>query len=114
MLLANITVATKLYTAFPKTALLRIHRDPSKFSLNTLCDALQKFGIYLNGETAKSLQASICHYDPEYNAIAVNNSMKHIMMVIVNLCSKTMMVRVFILIFFILSIYLTHKLSLCK
>ncbi|CAL1686445.1 unnamed protein product [Lasius platythorax] len=91
MLLANITVATKLYTAFPKTALLRIHRDPSKFSLNTLCDALQKFGIYLNGETAKSLQASICHYDPEYNAIAVNNSMKHIMMVIVNLCSKTMM-----------------------
>lgn len=100
MLLANMTVATKLYTAIPETALLRIHKDPSKYSLNTVCDTLRKYGIHLDGETAKSLQASIRHYDPEYNAISVN-SMKHIMMVIINLCSKTMMVKVFTLIFFI-------------
>lgn len=90
MLLANITVAAKLYEAIPKTALLRIHRDPSKYSLNTLCDTLQKYGIHLDGETAKSLQASIRHYDPEYNAVSVDSSMKYIMMVIINLCSKTM------------------------
>lgn len=99
MLLANVTVATKLYTAIPKTALLRIHKNPSKYSLNTVCDTLRKYGIHLDGETAKSLQASIHHYDPEYNAISVNNSMKYIMMVIINLCSKTMTVRVFTLIF---------------
>ncbi|XP_011252572.2 DIS3-like exonuclease 2 isoform X1 [Camponotus floridanus] len=91
MLLANVTVATKLYTAIPEMALLRIHKDPSKYSLNTVCDTLRKYGIHLNGETAKSLQASIRHYDPEYNAISVNNSMKYIMTVIINLCSKTMM-----------------------
>lgn len=91
MLLANMTVATKLYTAFPKTALLRIHKDPSKYSLNSLCDTLQKFGIHLNGETAKNLQDSIRHYEnPENNATTLNNSMKYIMMVIINLCSKTM------------------------
>lgn len=96
MLLANITVAIKLYTAIPETALLRIHRDPSKYSLNTVCDTLQKYGIHLDGETAGSLQASIRRYDPEYNATLNNNSMKYIMMVIINLCSKSMMVRVFI------------------
>ncbi|KAL6425778.1 hypothetical protein ACFW04_009680 [Cataglyphis niger] len=91
MLLANITVAVKLYTAIPKTALLRIHRDPSKYSLNTVCDTLQKYGIHLDGETAGSLQASIRRYDPEYNATLNNSFMKYIMMVIINLCSKSMM-----------------------
>ncbi|KAM0737088.1 DIS3-like exonuclease 2 [Formica fusca] len=90
MLLANITVAVKLYTAIPETALLRIHRDPSKYSLNTVCDTLRKYGIHLDGETAKNLQASIRRYDPEYNATLVNSSMKYIMMVIINLCSKSM------------------------
>lgn len=116
MLLANMTVAKKLYTVFPKTALLRIHKDPSKYSLNTVCDILQKFGIHLNGETAKSLQDSIRHYEnPENNATTVNSPMKYIMMVIINLCSKTMMVRVFhINIFYIISMYSAHIFFLCK
>jgi len=108
MLLANVTVATKLYTAIPKTALLRIHKDPSKYSLNTVCDTLRKYGIHLDGETTKSLQTSIRHYDPEYNAISVNNSMKYIMTVIINLCSKTMMVKIFTLIFFIFYLYIIN------
>ncbi|XP_072748789.1 DIS3-like exonuclease 2 [Anoplolepis gracilipes] len=92
MLLANVTVAEKLYTAIPETALLRIHRDPSKYSLNIVCDTLRKYGIHLDCETARSLQTSIRRYDPEYNnAISVSNSMKYIIMVIINLCSKTMM-----------------------
>ncbi|XP_011696304.1 PREDICTED: DIS3-like exonuclease 2 [Wasmannia auropunctata] len=87
MLLANITVAAQLHSAFPKTALLRIHKDPSKKCLDTVQNTLQNYGIHLNVETAGALQASISRYE---NNSATINSMKHIMMVIVNLCSKTM------------------------
>lgn len=93
MLLANMTVATHLYIAIPKTALLRNHKAPSKHCLNTVRNILQNYGIHLNIETAGALQASIRHYDPENNSV---NSMKHIMMVIINLCSKSMTVRIFI------------------
>lgn len=93
MLLANMTVATQLYIGIPKTVLLRNHKPPSNHYLNTIRNTLQKYGIHLNIETAGALQASICHYDPENNSV---NSMKHIMMVIVNLCSKSMTVRIFI------------------
>lgn len=93
MLLANMTVATQLYIATPKTALLRIHKAPSKHCLNAVRNTLQKYGIHLNTETARALQASISHYDSENNS---TNSMKYIMMVIVNLCSKSMTVRIFI------------------
>jgi len=48
MLLANMTVAVQLYTAIPKTALLRNHKDPSKQCLDTIHNMLQKYGIHLN------------------------------------------------------------------
>jgi len=89
------TVAVQLYTAIPKTALLRNHKDPSKQCLDTIHNMLQKFGIHLNIETAGALQASINHYESENNSVMVN-SMKYIMMVIINLCSKSMAVRIFI------------------
>lgn len=94
MLLANITVATHLHTAIPETALLRIHRNPNKRNLNIIADMLQKFGIHLDVETAGSLQSSIHRYNPEYNPAAVNDQMKSIMMVIIHMCSKTMIVRI--------------------
>jgi len=87
------TVAVQLYTAIPKTALLRNHKDPSKQCLDTIHNMLQKYGIHLNIETAGALQASISHYESENNSV---NSMKYIMMVIINLCSKSMAVRIFI------------------
>ncbi|XP_012533692.1 DIS3-like exonuclease 2 isoform X2 [Monomorium pharaonis] len=89
MLLANMTVAEKLFNAIPKMALLRIHKEPSKHCLNTVYNILQKYGIHLNIETAGALQASISRYEPENNFVAVD-SMKYIMMVIINLCSKSM------------------------
>lgn len=95
MLLANMTVATYLYNTIPETALLRIHKDPSRQCLNTVHNTLQKYGIHLNIETAGDLQASINRYIPENSSVTAN-SMKYIMMVIINLCSKSMTVRIFI------------------
>nr|XP_012226753.1 PREDICTED: DIS3-like exonuclease 2 [Linepithema humile] len=91
MLQANITVATHLHTAIPETALLRIHRNPNMRNLKTVVDMLQKFGIHLDIETAGALQTSIHRYNPEYDPAAVNDRMKSITMVIIHMCSKTML-----------------------
>ncbi|KYN35544.1 DIS3-like exonuclease 2 [Trachymyrmex septentrionalis] len=88
MLLTNMTVAAQLYMAIPKTALLRMHKDPPKQCLSSLHVMLQKYGIHLNIETAGDLQASISRYESENNSTV--DSMKYITMVIINLCSKTM------------------------
>ncbi|UKJ87927.2 exosome complex exonuclease rrp44 [Theileria orientalis] len=45
MLLANISVATKIYERFPKFALLRIHPPPFEEKLNELKRTLQQHGI---------------------------------------------------------------------
>lgn len=95
MLLANMTVATQLFITIPKTALLRIHKEPSKHCINTVHNMLQMYGIHLNIETAGALQASINRYESE-NGFITDNSMKYIMAVIINLCSKSMTVRIFI------------------
>ncbi|XP_077263222.1 DIS3-like exonuclease 2 [Temnothorax americanus] len=87
MLLANLTVAAQLYIKIPKTALLRIHKAPSKHCLNTVHNILQKYGIHLNTETAGALQASIRRYDSENISV---DFMKYVMMTIVNMCSKSM------------------------
>lgn len=89
MLLANMTVATQLFITIPKTALLRIHKEPSKHCINTVHNMLQMYGIHLNIETAGALQASINRYESE-NGFITDNSMKYIMAVIINLCSKSM------------------------
>lgn len=97
MLLSNMTVAAQLYTAIPETALLRIHRDPSQHCLDTVHNILQKYGIHLDIKTAGTLQASIERYEEyEENNSTTVNPMKYIMMVIINLCSKSMTVRIFI------------------
>lgn len=105
MLLSNMTVAAQLYTAIPETALLRIHKDPSQHCLDTVHSTLQKYGIHLDIETAGTLHASIHRYE-ENNSTMVN-SMKYIMMVIVNLCSKSMTVRNFI--FYIILAFLPAR-----
>lgn len=96
MLLANMTVATQLYNAIPETALLRAHREPVKYSLETTCEILRNYGIHLNIETAGDLHTSIQRYEQNLECNinnTVNNSMKYIMMVITNVCSKAMTVR---------------------
>ncbi|XP_006565708.1 DIS3-like exonuclease 2 isoform X2 [Apis mellifera] len=92
MLLANMTVATQLYTMIPETALLRNHREPSKHILTVTKDTLQRFGIHLDIKSSASLHASIRRYEQglenENNETKI--TMKYRMMVINSLCSKAM------------------------
>lgn len=98
MLLANMTVATELYNLIPETALLRNHREPSKHVLNRTQDTLQKFGIHLDVKSSASLHASIkrCEQELETENDDTKATMKYRMMVINNLCSRAMTVRVFL------------------
>ncbi|KOC68745.1 DIS3-like exonuclease 2 [Habropoda laboriosa] len=92
MLLANMTVATQLYDAIPETALLRNHKEPSKYILSMSKDILQRFGIHLDIKSSASLHASIKRYEQEFESESNESktTMKYRMMVINNLCSKAM------------------------
>ncbi|KZC11857.1 DIS3-like exonuclease 2, partial [Dufourea novaeangliae] len=92
MLLTNMIVANLLYNTIPETALLRNHKEPSKFVLSKIKDTLQKFGIHLDIESSGSLHASIKRYkeDLESESNDSKATMKYRMMVINNLCAKAM------------------------
>jgi exosome complex exonuclease DIS3/RRP44 len=67
MLLANISVAGKIYDAFPQTAMLRRHAAPPKLNFEELARQLKvKRGLELRTESSKALADSldIC-IDPE-------------------------------------------------
>ena len=60
MLLANITVASKIYSAFPQYALLRRHAAPPKTNFDELTNQLQiRRGIKLHSDTSKALANSL-------------------------------------------------------
>ena len=60
MLLANISVAGKIYKAFPSTALLRRHAAPPKSNFEELTNQLKvKRGLELRTETSKALADSL-------------------------------------------------------
>lgn len=60
MLLANISVATKIYDAFPQTALLRRHAAPPKSNFEELANQLKvKRGLELHIESSKSVADSL-------------------------------------------------------
>lgn len=60
MLLANITVARKIYDAFPQTALLRRHAPPPKSNFEGLANQLKvKRGLDLRTESSKALAGSL-------------------------------------------------------
>ncbi|KAL3711670.1 exosome catalytic subunit dis3 [Talaromyces marneffei ATCC 18224] len=70
MLLANITVASKIYSAFPQTALLRRHASPPPQNFEQLAAQLQKKrGLHLDvsssGALADSLDRSIGYTSAE-------------------------------------------------
>lgn len=50
MLLANISVATKIYDAFPDLAVLRSHPPPKEFMMDQTVDMLKNFGRKIAGE----------------------------------------------------------------
>jgi len=60
MLLANISVATKIYEAFPQTALLRRHAAPPKTNFELLQNQLRvKKGMELRTDSSKALADSL-------------------------------------------------------
>lgn len=60
MLLANISVACKIYEAFPQTALLRRHAPPPKSNFEELANQLQvKRGLELRTESSKAVADSL-------------------------------------------------------
>lgn len=60
MLLANISVARKIYEAFPQTALLRRHAPPPKSNFEELANQLKvKRGLELRTESSKAVADSL-------------------------------------------------------
>ena len=60
MLLANISVAGKIYSAFPQTALLRRHAPPPKSNFEELANQLKvKRGLEIRTESSKALADSL-------------------------------------------------------
>ncbi len=60
MLLANISVAGKIYETFPQTALLRRHAAPPKSNFEELANQLKaRRGIDLHSDSSKALAASL-------------------------------------------------------
>ncbi|KAL9104120.1 MAG: hypothetical protein Q9163_000922 [Psora crenata] len=74
MLLANISVASKIYSAFPQTALLRRHAAPPTTNFEELSNQLKaKRNISLRTDSSKaladSLDASIDPKEPFFNTL---------------------------------------------
>lgn len=59
MLLANISVAEKIYSAFPHTSLLRRHNSPSPSNFETLNNMLKTKNFSLSIDSSKSLADSL-------------------------------------------------------
>lgn len=74
MLFANISVAAKIYEAFPQTAILRRHGAPPKTNFDELADQLRvKRGLELRTDTSKaladSLDACVDSSEPFFNTL---------------------------------------------
>ncbi|KAG6033760.1 hypothetical protein E4U41_006808 [Claviceps citrina] len=74
MLLANISVAAKIYSAFPQTAILRRHGAPPKTNFDELADQLRvRRGLELRTDTSKaladSLDACVDAREPFFNTL---------------------------------------------
>lgn len=73
MLLANITVAKKIYEVFPHCACLRRHPSPPISNFDPLIKAAESYGIKLNCETnkqvAESLDKAILNENPYFNTM---------------------------------------------
>lgn len=59
MLLANISVAKKIYDSFPQISLLRSHPPPDPKLLRDLNSFCSNYGIKLDSSTSRSLQRSL-------------------------------------------------------
>ena len=74
MLFANVSVAAKIYDAFPQTAILRRHAAPPKTNFEELANQLQvKRGLELRSDSSKALADSLDRCvdpkDPFFNTL---------------------------------------------
>lgn len=83
MLLANISVAKKIFKHFPKIALLRRHPAPKQKVLREVIEKCNRLGIPISGSSSKELACSLSKYskDPKF---------KDIHSVLVNFLLRTM------------------------
>ncbi|CAG9939193.1 unnamed protein product [Clonostachys rosea f. rosea IK726] len=84
MLFANISVAAKIYEAFPQTAILRRHGAPPKTNFDELSEQLRiKCGMELRTDSSKALADSLDQCvkpgEPFFNTLAVckNINVRH-------------------------------------
>ena len=64
MLLANISVAKKLYQTFPNLAVLRNHMPPKDNMMCQIIKEMEKYNIYLDASSSKTLNESLNAYKP--------------------------------------------------
>jgi DIS3-like exonuclease 2 len=64
MLLANISVATKIQEHFPHIAVLRCHPPPKDELLDRTMDLLQTFDIDIDSSSSLTIQESLKNYKP--------------------------------------------------
>lgn len=62
MLLANMTVAHHIYTAFPEIALLRRHPKPGQRQLDELVKLCKSHGIPFNAQSSKTIHQSLAKF----------------------------------------------------
>ncbi|VDN00888.1 unnamed protein product [Thelazia callipaeda] len=63
MLLANMAVARKIESSFPKTALLRRHAPPKMKMLRDILEKCEKIGFEIDGSSCSALSRSLRKYD---------------------------------------------------
>lgn len=92
MLLANISVAQKIYTHFRESALLRCHPSPAPSKFDSLSCALERFNLSINTESSKALSetldAAIKQDEPYFNQL-LRILTTRCMMQAVYICSGT-------------------------
>lgn len=74
MLLANVSVAERIYEVFPMTAVLRRHMPPPRTNFETLQDVLLKrrgmeLDVSSSGALAASLDRCVDVHDPKFNTL---------------------------------------------
>lgn len=84
MLLANMTVATRIHDDFPKLAFLRCHPPPSGYMLKQLAKSLKPMGIELDISSAGDLHRSLMPH------VGPGNTDTGKAMVLNMLCAKPM------------------------
>ncbi|XP_059053998.1 DIS3-like exonuclease 2 [Achroia grisella] len=84
MLLANMTVAERIYNDHPNLAFLRCHPEPSAFMLKQLAKSLEPLGINLEISSAADLHRSLLPH------VGLNCTDKGKAMVLNMLCAKPM------------------------